>query len=314
MKIKVNNIFKNIQSNKEKINIQRRRNLDRINQLYEEVNDVNESTEPNLENIEYRRKGAQKCITKFNVLNIFKKQFAIKRSYYVLFILMIILAGISVYTNIATYKGLNNESFAVFGNNDDTDEKEQEQSSVSEDLQDIASNNSDTRASTNNQSTSTKSNVTTNTSTSTNVKKTTTPTVVTLSFVKPLDGEVIKVYSTDKLLYSKTLESWKTHDGIDINASLGQNVKSIEKGIVERVYDDSFLGTTVIIDHGQGYKSIYSNLENSVSVKEKQTIKKLAIIGKVGKTSIGEVKDESHIHFMLMLNNKVIDPTSKIKF
>jgi murein DD-endopeptidase MepM/ murein hydrolase activator NlpD len=306
LKIKLNNIFKNVHIKKDITNINRRRKSQNIDQIREGENKHIEKSS------EYRRKGAVNNKNVFNVLKIFKTRFAVKRSYYILFVFMVILATISVYTTIATYRKVNNESFAVFSNND---EKSQPESSIAENLQDLDSNNIDTRNSTNNQTPviNTNKEVVATTITSTNIKKTT-PTIEPLNFVTPLKGEVIKIYSVDKLLFSKTLESWKTHDGVDIRADLGTNIKSIEKGIVEKIYEDSFLGYTIIIDHGQGYKSIYSNLASDVNVKEKQIIKKSAILGKVGKTSIGEIKDESHIHFMLMFNNKVIDPASKIKF
>lgn len=301
MKIKVNNIFKKIYIKKQNISKRRNQNL-QYNK--EESKPSYVSEEAISDGIKVRRRGAINSKSKFNVLNIFKGKFAINKNYYVLFVFMSILAVISIYTNFQTNRNLNEESFEVFGNNN-IDNTEEIESSISESLQDSTSNNSDTRKTQEVQT------VTTSPSTA---KITTKPKVIPLSFSIPLNGEIIKGYSSDKLIYSSTLEAWKTHDGIDIKADIGTSVKSIEKGIVERIYEDSFFGVTVIIDHGQGYKSIYSNLDAVVSVKEKENITKSKIIGKVGKTSIGEIKDESHIHFMLMLNNKVIDPTSKIKF
>lgn len=304
MKIKINNIFKNIHLHKEK-QIKRRKNSE--NNIYSDSVDYT-----NDNNYEFKRKGAinKKDKTIFNVLKSFKGKIAVNRNYYILFTLMVILAGISIYTNIVTYSRINGESYTVFNNNTINTE---DVSSISEELQDTNTNNQDTRQNTNVQTTNTN---TTSTSATTNSVVTAKPkaTIEPLAFVKPLSGEVIKIYSADKLIYSETLQSWRTHDGVDIKANLGTNVKSVEKGIIEKIYDDSFLGTTIVIDHGQGYKSIYCNLDNNVSVKEKQAISKLSIIGKVGNTAIGEIKDEPHIHFMLMFNNKVIDPTSKIKF
>jgi len=310
LKIKINNIFKNRYFNEETINLKRRGNLKNIEQNNNEHNKE--------ENIEYKRKGAIQKHNIFNVLKIFKSKFAIKRSYYILFVLMVILATASIYTNISTYRVVNNESYTVFSNTGEVNENQKVESSITEDLQDLNSNNIDTRndSKSQNPTTSINKNVVATIITPSNTNKaTSTKNIIEpLVFVKPINGEVIKGYSVDKLLYSKTLESWKTHDGIDIKAELNENVRSIEKGIVEKIYDDSFLGTTIIIDHGQGYKSIYSNLDTSVNVKEKQIIKKSAIVGKVGETAIGEIKDGPHIHFMIMLNNKVIDPSSKIKF
>ena len=128
-------------------------------------------------------------------------------------------------------------------------------------------------------------------------------------FSAPLKGEIQKMYSTDKVIYSKTLEQWKTHDGIDISADEGTEVKSIEKGIVDSVQNDSFYGTTIQIEHKSGYRSVYCNLDENVYVTVGESVVKGQKIGKVGNTSIGEYLDSPHLHFMLYLNEESIDPT-----
>ena len=130
-----------------------------------------------------------------------------------------------------------------------------------------------------------------------------------LVFSAPLKGEIQKMYSTDKVIYSKTLEQWKTHDGIDISADEGTEVKSIEKGIVDSVQNDSFYGTTIQIEHKSGYRSVYCNLDENVYVTVGESVVKGQKIGKVGNTSIGEYLDSPHLHFMLYLNEESIDPT-----
>lgn len=130
-----------------------------------------------------------------------------------------------------------------------------------------------------------------------------------LVFTKPLDGEIQKMYSTDKVIYSKTLSQWKTHDGLDISAISSSEVKAIEKGVVEDIYNDSFYGKTIIIEHISGYKSQYSNLEENVYVNIGESVVKGQKIGKVGNTSVGEYLDDPHLHFMLFLNDKSINPT-----
>lgn len=130
-----------------------------------------------------------------------------------------------------------------------------------------------------------------------------------LIFSKPLDGEIQKMYSTDKVIYSKTLTQWKTHDGLDISASKTTEVKAIEKGVVEEIYNDSFYGKTIVIEHINGYRSEYSNLDENVYVNVGESIVKGQKIGKVGNTSVGEYLDEPHLHFMLFLNDKSINPT-----
>lgn len=128
------------------------------------------------------------------------------------------------------------------------------------------------------------------------------------TYLRPVEGNTMKEYSMDKVVYSKTLDMWKVHDGIDICANDGEEVKASEKGIVERVYEDAFYGTSVIIDHQNGIKTVYRNLGKEATVKENQEIKKGQKIGNVGDTSNGEAKDETHIHFEVIKNGEIVNP------
>lgn len=131
-----------------------------------------------------------------------------------------------------------------------------------------------------------------------------------LVFSSPLNNaQIQKMYSIDKVIYSKTLQQWKTHDGIDVVSASSSDVKSIEKGVVSNVYTDSFYGTTIEIEHINGYKSVYSNLDENVYVNIGESVIKGQKIGKLGNTSVGEYLDDEHLHFMLYLNDKSVDPT-----
>lgn len=58
------------------------------------------------------------------------------------------------------------------------------------------------------------------------------------SFVAPVSGEIIKDYAVDSLVYSKTLDEWTTHYGIDIRADKMSVVVSSEAGTVESIKND----------------------------------------------------------------------------
>ena len=132
----------------------------------------------------------------------------------------------------------------------------------------------------------------------------------TLDFKSPIQGEILKIYSADKVIYSKTLDMWKTHDGIDIEGKMGEAVYASERGTVEKIFNDSFLGMTVVISHIAGYKTSYSNLSENIPVVVGQQVKKSQRIGNISDTSIGEIKDSPHLHFMVFKNNETIDPSS----
>jgi len=129
------------------------------------------------------------------------------------------------------------------------------------------------------------------------------------TYIRPVEGETMKEYSMDKVIYSKTLDMWKTHDGIDIKASIGAEVKASEKGVVERVYEDNLYGYSVIINHQNGIKTIYRNLDNEILVKEKEELEKGTVIGRIGNTANSECKDESHLHFEVIQNSQIVNPS-----
>lgn len=272
-------------------------------------NKKEEKTYTNEENIKRRRKGAcvkdnKKINLKECFQNLFRNKGNLSKGYYVLLFGMLVLGTASVAITFKAYNLFAKEDYELYAQNSDN-----EGNNVVSTISSIDENANEGRNLVNSNAAEAKKSET-KSSSNTNITKTQNKvTVKPLSFSKPLNGQIQKPYSIDKVIYSKTLELWKTHDGIDISSQIGENVKSIEKGTVEKVYDDSFYGTTVVIDHGQGYKSSYSNLNSKVSVKEKQTVTKGQVIGKVSNTSIGEIKDEAHLHFTLFKDNNNVDPT-----
>ena len=294
MKIKIKNIFNNEGTHeiKNEVTNEKKENDNLASKRRRKgayVNNENEEKKININLKEY-----------FD--NLFKNKNKLSRGYYVLLFCMVILGGASVAITFKAYNLFAKEDYELYAK-DNIDEN-QTVSTISN-SKDTSSKIEDNSSIENNTTNAAEAKVITN---STSNKKTQT-TVKPLSFSKPINGEVQKQYSIDKVIYSKTLELWKTHDGIDIAADIGTNVKSIEKGTIEKVYEDSFYGTTIVIDHGQGYKSSYSNLDKNISVKEKQTVNKGQVIGKVSNTAIGEIKDEPHLHFTLFKDNNNVDPT-----
>lgn len=134
-----------------------------------------------------------------------------------------------------------------------------------------------------------------------------------LEFIMPLDGQVSKDFSEDTLIYSNTLEEWINHTGIDIKADKAIPVKAIENGTVIGVKQDPRYGYTIIIDHGQGYKSIYCNLSTLDMVFEGKTVEKGQVISGVGDTALFEIKDDVHLHLEIMFNEEYINPLDIIK-
>lgn len=69
------------------------------------------------------------------------------------------------------------------------------------------------------------------------------------TFSMPVDGDIIKEYAKDKLVFSETLKEWVTHMGIDIKAEKTSIVKASEAGTIKSIKNDPRYGLTVVIEH-----------------------------------------------------------------
>jgi len=130
----------------------------------------------------------------------------------------------------------------------------------------------------------------------------------------PVDGAIQFGYAADTLLYSRTLDQWTTHPGVDIASKEGTAVKAVFAGQVERVYEDDALGVTVVVSHSGGRKSVYANLAPNPPVKEKQKLNAGDVVGAVGSTAVSECADRSHLHFGFFIDDKPVDPAEHVLF
>ncbi len=134
-----------------------------------------------------------------------------------------------------------------------------------------------------------------------------------LSFTMPVEGEISKIFAKDNLIYSETLEEWITHMGIDIKADKTTVVKASEEGTVKSIKNDPRYGLTVVVEHTDGFKTVYSNLLTAEFVSEGEKIVQGQTVGTVGTTAIFEISDEPHLHFEILKDNVQVDPTLYLK-
>lgn len=133
------------------------------------------------------------------------------------------------------------------------------------------------------------------------------------TFIKPVEGEILREFAKDNLVYSETLKEWITHNGIDIKAEKTTIVKSAAEGTIKSIKNDPRYGITVVVEHVNGYVSIYSNLLTAEFVKEGESVKQGQTIGTVGNTATFEIADESHLHFEILKDNEYLNPSEYIK-
>lgn len=94
------------------------------------------------------------------------------------------------------------------------------------------------------------------------------------------------------------------HNGMDIAAPAGAPVVAAGAGEVVDVGDYFFSGQTVILDHGQGFLTLYAHL-SAVDIAVNTSIAAGARIGAVGAT--GRVTGP-HLHFSVFLNRTAVNP------
>ena len=136
---------------------------------------------------------------------------------------------------------------------------------------------------------------------------------VELNFAKPVEGDIVKDFAIESLIYSETLKEWTTHTGIDIKAEKTTVVKSAEAGTVKTIKNDPRYGLTIIVEHANGFQTVYSNLLTSEFVVEGEKVEKGQSLGTVGNAAAFEIADEPHLHFEILKDSVQVDPNIYLK-
>ncbi len=133
------------------------------------------------------------------------------------------------------------------------------------------------------------------------------------AYVAPVEGDVIKAFSSGDLVYDETMGDWRTHRGTDFACEAGTEVVAIADGTVSGVFVDPLMGNCVTIAHQNKLVSMYCGLEaNTVLVVDKK-IKAGQPVGALGTSLIAESAQPSHLHLEVTRDGTHIDPMSLIK-
>lgn len=177
-----------------------------------------------------------------------------------------------------------------------------------------SSNNTTSNTMTNtSDNTTTENNTNTSTETPVNEQNNVTETKNEITFIKPVEGEIICEFAKDNLIYSETLKEWITHTAIDIKADKTSVIKASATGTVKSIINDPRYGLTVVIEHDEGYETVYSNLLTAEFVVEGEEVEQGQTIGTAGNTASFESNMESHLHFELLKDGEYLDPTIYLK-
>lgn len=122
------------------------------------------------------------------------------------------------------------------------------------------------------------------------------------------NGEVLVNYTEASLVYNQTLGMYTGHMGIDVTGAEDANVLCVQDGVVESVTTSYLEGVTVIVDHGDGVKSLYNSLELNDDITVGKTLERGQVMGKISTTNRKEYKDGPHLHFEMLKDGKKVNP------
>ena len=125
-------------------------------------------------------------------------------------------------------------------------------------------------------------------------------------FRLPMGSDIHKPFSGGEPVYSETMGDWRVHNGTDFAGSVGNDVHAAADGKVLRVYDDSFLGTVMEIDHGNGLVLRYCGLQSGSCLPAGSAVEKGARIAALGHIPIEMETD--HLHLEALIDGEFVDP------
>ena len=119
----------------------------------------------------------------------------------------------------------------------------------------------------------------------------------------PLDGHIASAYG--KLRGKRTAKTpMRHHEGVDMSSPSGTPIHAAATGMVVRAAYSPTFGRHVVIQHENGYTTLYAHMSKML-VTTGQSVEAGSVIGKVGRTGRAT---GPHLHFEVKRENASIDP------
>ncbi|WP_234402771.1 M23 family metallopeptidase [Pseudoalteromonas piratica] len=98
----------------------------------------------------------------------------------------------------------------------------------------------------------------------------------------------------------------RQHKGIDFSAPIGTPIMAAGKGkVLKASYSRSF-GNRVLIDHGNGYRTLYAHLKGfAKGIKQGSRVSQGQTIGYLGNTGLSTAR---HLHYEVHKNGRAVNP------
>ena len=110
-------------------------------------------------------------------------------------------------------------------------------------------------------------------------------------------------------IYTNETLGWSyRQNALDFAAEAGTEVYAMADGEVETVSYNDKTGNYIIVNHGNGLRTLYRFVEPVKGLGKGAEVKKGAVIGTVAEAYGSEFKDGTHLHFEVSVNNVAKNP------
>ena len=130
------------------------------------------------------------------------------------------------------------------------------------------------------------------------------------SFSLPVNGVLSKGHDSELQVYSTTMNDYRVHIGVDLVTAENAPVYAAADGKISRIWNDTWMGYCVAIEHSGNAYTIYQNLAETLpeGIKEGATVRAGQLIASVGESAAIEIAEEPHLHFEMTVGDLAVDP------
>ena len=138
------------------------------------------------------------------------------------------------------------------------------------------------------------------------------PVMLTAAAVQwPVEGDVLRVFDEQALVWWESLSCWRTHMGLDIAGEAGQAVACCADGKVKSSTWDELWGWRVMIEQTDGRQTTYCGLESSV-VSIGESVTRGQTIGTLLARIPCEAELPTHLHLQVRHKGTAQDPEAML--
>lgn len=127
--------------------------------------------------------------------------------------------------------------------------------------------------------------------------------IASMPSIKPVEGNISSEFGMRE---HPILKRMLFHAGTDFSAPVGSKVSATADGTVHYSGFEKGYGKQVIIDHGNGYQTVYAHLSKAF-VRQGQHVRRGDIIAFSGNTGLST---GPHLHYEVRKDNVVVNPTT----